>query len=263
MARSRFRRNLSRVWVAAGLCFVAWMWFGMQAAGLPEGVLRSDAAVRVSLQSAVRSFDPVPARAGAGLIFLPGGLVEPVAYAPLLKAIAAAGYPTRLVELPWRCACTAGQEASLFGEIDAVIAGDAETRWVLGGHSRGAMLAARYALGRAQRLAGLALLATTHPKRVDLSGFASLPVWKIHGAADGIAPLASARANSHNLPENTRWIEIEGGNHAQFGYYRYQLGDGSAAISRAEQQRQIEQALLAILAEVEGQRATLGRPAKD
>jgi hypothetical protein len=50
--------------------------------------------------------------------------------------------------------------------------------------------------------------------------------------------------NRHLLPPDTRWIGIEGGNHVQFGYYRHQLGDGAASISRDDQQRAVEQIVL-------------------
>ena len=36
-----------------------------------------------------------------------------------------------------------------------------------------------------------------------------------------------------------RWVEIGGGNHAQYGWYGEQLGDGLATISRPQQQEQI------------------------
>ena len=44
--------------------------------------------------------------------------------------------------------------------------------------------------------------------------------------------------NRNNLPSNAKLMKIEGANHAQFGYYGYQLGDSSANISREEQQKQ-------------------------
>jgi hypothetical protein len=55
-------------------------------------------------------------------------------------------------------------------------------------------------------------------------------------------------ANRRYLPPATRWIRIEGGNHAQFAYYRYQIRDRPATISRAEQTRVVVQALCDALA---------------
>jgi hypothetical protein len=43
------------------------------------------------------------------------------------------------------------------------------------------------------------------------------------------------------------WVPIEGGNHAQFGYYGPQPGDSPATISREEQQAQAVDATVALL----------------
>ena len=48
-------------------------------------------------------------------------------------------------------------------------------------------------------------------------------------------------------------VTIEGANHAQFGYYRYQLFDGEPTIGREEQQRQLTRAVLAALEDIERQ----------
>jgi len=44
---------------------------------------------------------------------------------------------------------------------------------------------------------------------------------------------------------------IEGGNHAQFGYYGPQKGDGVATVSRDEQQRLTVSAILELVNEIE------------
>jgi hypothetical protein len=61
-------------------------------------------------------------------------------------------------------------------------------------------------------------------------------VTKIFGTHDGIAGPEATRANAKLLPPSTKWIEIRGGNHVQFGYYRHQLMDGLPGIGREEQQ---------------------------
>jgi len=106
---------------------------------------------------------------------------------------------------------------------------------VLAGHTRGAMLASRYVHERVQHPQGLVLIGTTHPRDFDLSEL-DLPVTKIYGTADGVASIGDMRANAKLLPPATRWVEIEGGNHTQFGSYRFQLGDHAATISRRAQQ---------------------------
>ena len=43
------------------------------------------------------------------------------------------------------------------------------------------------------------------------------------------------------------WVEIDGSNHAQFGWYGEQPGDGKATISHLEQQEQIVAATAELL----------------
>jgi hypothetical protein len=65
--------------------------------------------------------------------------------------------------------------------------------------------------------------------------------------SDGLATEDKIAASRPLLPAATRWVAIEGGNHAQFGWYGPQSGDGTATISREEQQRQIVAATLELL----------------
>jgi hypothetical protein len=50
-----------------------------------------------------------------------------------------------------------------------------------------------------------------------------------------------------NLPADTEFLVIDGGNHGQFGDYGFQPGDNEAAISRAEQQSQVVDATIRFL----------------
>ena len=68
----------------------------------------------------------------------------------------------------------------------------------------------------------------------------------VDGAGRGIAG-ARVDASRACLPENTLWVPITGGNHAQFGWYGEQSGDNPAQISRSEQQDQIVAATTAFL----------------
>jgi hypothetical protein len=74
-----------------------------------------------------------------------------------------------------------------------------------------------------------------------------LPVVTIHGSLDGLATPAKIADSLKLLPPTTREAVIEGGNHAQYGNYGPQAGDGVATISREEQQRQTTQALVELV----------------
>lgn len=252
-----WKRVLRIVWIGAGLSFSAWMVLGFQATGVPGEVLRSNGQVEVTAHGKGWEFRKSDGESqAAGVIFLPGGMVDPVAYAPLLRNIALAGYRAHLVTLPWRFACTDGQVQELFAAIESLLLAEGgKTAWILAGHSRGGMLASRFVHERgttaaaAQPLAGLALIGTTHPRDFSLAEI-EMAVTKIYGTRDGIASYAAMRANAQFLPAQTRWAGIEGGNHVQFGYYRHQLGDDTATISRTEQQTAVRDELLRMLSAV-------------
>jgi hypothetical protein len=55
-------------------------------------------------------------------------------------------------------------------------------------------------------------------------------------------------ASMARLPPGSELVVIEGGNHAQFGHYGPQTGDGTATIDREEQQRQTAETLLSFVA---------------
>lgn len=245
--RPKIRAIIRWVWLTAGLAFTAWMVIGFQASDVPADATRSDPRVAVTVSEGGMNFRVAANPRRTGLIFLPGGMVDPIAYAPLMKRIAGEGHPVHLVYLPWRCACTDSQVMDLFQRIQAIIAGEPGTAWILAGHSRGAMLAARFVHENASPSAGLILIATTHPRDFSLAR-ASIPVVKVYGTRDGIASYSKMLPNRHLLPPDTRWIGIEGGNHVQFAHYRHQLGDSEASISRDHQQSAIEKAILESLA---------------
>ena len=244
------RRTLRRAWVVAGVLFTSWLYFGFQTVTTASAAADSDAQVEVLRAAETLQFRPVSVSHAAGLIFLPGGMVAPEAYAPLLRSIAGAGYPAYLVYLPMRVAFLESQMQEVFRCIEKLVASQPGTRWVLAGHSRGGMLASRFAHQGNPRLAGLALIGTTHPRDFSLAS-SSIPVVKIYGTRDRIATLSAMRENQHLLPASTRWVEIAGGNHVQFGHYRHQLGDGEATISREEQQTLVRRALLDVLSEAD------------
>ncbi|HEU4522006.1 MAG TPA: alpha/beta hydrolase, partial [Thermoanaerobaculia bacterium] len=75
----------------------------------------------------------------------------------------------------------------------------------------------------------------------------AMPVVKIYGSNDGVAPPERMFANRHLLPPDTKWVEIRGGNHSQFGHYGHQLMDGRPTITRAAQQAAARTALLEAL----------------
>jgi pimeloyl-ACP methyl ester carboxylesterase len=239
-----------RIWIASGLLFIAWMLWSFQPHGLPADTFESDDQLRVWHGGGSWRFEPLGEARGVGLVFLPGGMVDPRAYAPLARELARAGYPAAIVELPLRMARAPEDEQTVVERARmARGALGAERSWVLGGHSRGAAIATRVIEQEASSYRALALIGTTHPRN-DLSRLA-LPVVKIGGTRDCVAPRDRSEAATANLPADTEWIWIEGANHAQFGWYGSQLGDCRASIPRTEQQSELLAAVRALLDRIE------------
>jgi pimeloyl-ACP methyl ester carboxylesterase len=251
----RIRRVVRRVWITCGLLFTAWMIWSFQSHGLPADTFASDAQVSVAHGAGSWRFLPLADVRSAGLVFLPGGMVDPRAYGPIARELASAGYPVAIVELPLRMARTPEHEQTVLGRArDAQAALGGELGWVLAGHSRGAAIATRLIEHEASAFRAVALIGTTHPQN-DLSAL-PLPVVKIGGTRDCVAPRDRSEAAAANLPAETEWVWIEGANHAQFGWYGSQLGDCSASISRAEQQAELLAAVRGLLERVEGRSGT-------
>lgn len=214
---------------------MGWMVWSFQAHGVPPEALLTSAAVRVQeLEGSIRFLpaDPAP---GAGMVFLPGGMVQPEAYAPMARALAERGHPVAILKVPLRIAPTESMEEEVRSRGRAAQVSVPGIPWVLAGHSRGAAIATRLLARSPENYRALALVGTTHPK-VDLSDL-SIPVLKIGGTRDCVADRETSEANAHNLPARTEWSWIPGANHAQFGHYGSQLGDCRAEIGRDTQQR--------------------------
>lgn len=106
--RKRIWGWVRRVWATVGvmalLGFAGWSFLAYRASDDAKLALVSDDQVEVIRGEGYWSFT---ARFGgdpraAGLLFFPGALVEPAAYAPLARAVLRAGHPVLLVELPRR-----------------------------------------------------------------------------------------------------------------------------------------------------------------
>jgi len=249
-------RVIRRIWITLGLgataVFIAWSIVAYRANAEARAATRSNSQVLVDHGDGLWHFTPVDARARSpALVFFPGAVVDPRAYASLAQAVARAGYPVILVELPRRGAFGGADAPELGSRIIAVIpAGGGPRPIVAGGHSRGAVVAARIAAENPERLAGLVIVGSSHPRDHDLSSL-EIPVTKIVGTRDGLAAPAEVRRNAALLPPHTRWLWIEGGNHSQFGWYGFQPMDRWPGIDASVQRAALIGGVLDLLAEVE------------
>ena len=103
-------------------------------------------------------------------------------------------------------------------------------------------MAANYTAEHPEEIEGLILLAAYSTE--DLSE-SEVSVLSIYGTEDEVLNMKKYQENFSNLPENTIEYVIEGGNHANYGYYGEQKGDGAAEISREEQIQQVMDQIIA------------------
>jgi pimeloyl-ACP methyl ester carboxylesterase len=253
MDRRQLWRRIRRVWITLGIfvtvVFVGWSLVAYRASAAARRAVRSDSTVAVIDDDEICAF--LPRRvASAGMpafVFFPGALVDPIAYAPLARAVAVAGFPAYLIRLPRRGAFGGAESPVLERRLDRLLAAAGTPRtWVVAGHSRGAVVASRIAAERRTGFVGLVLIGSSHPRDVDLSGLA-IPVTKIVGARDGLASRAEVEANRAKLPTATRWVWVEGGNHSQFGWYGFQPGDRRATIEASAQRAEMIDAVIDLL----------------
>lgn len=70
-----------------------------------------------------------------------------------------------------------------------------------------------------------------------------LSALQITGTADGVLNWEEWEKTKANLPADTAFISIDGGNHGQFGSYGMQKGDNAPEITEDEQLQNVVQAL--------------------
>lgn len=236
--KSRGKRIVMNLFIAFAVLFALFFFYTenyYRADRTAIMMLRSDGEVAVTSSENGCYFD------GPGaehlLIFYPGGKVQETAYAPLLRLLAEEGTDVFLVRMPFRLAVFGKDKAEEVMEETAD-----HTHVYLGGHSLGGAMAADYAAEHPGELDGLILLASYSTKTIP----SELPVLSVYGSEDGVLDADRYEKNRANLADLQELV-IEGGNHAGFGSYGEQKGDGTASIDPGRQWEAAAQAILSFI----------------
>lgn len=168
------------------------------------------------------------------VIFYPGAKVEVIAYLPLLDQIRQTGVTCILVDMPFHMAIFDSNAAQDVMERFPDVA-----HWYVAGHSMGGAMASQFAANHPDEVDGLILLGAyiygDYPPEKTLTVYGSLN-----------------QSVEDHLDYTENVVEIQGGNHAQFGNYGPQKGDAEATISAQEQQKQTVEAIAAFLSRQQG-----------
>ncbi|MEI5583848.1 MULTISPECIES: alpha/beta hydrolase [unclassified Agromyces] len=186
--------------------------------------------------------EPTTGATDTGLVFIPGAKVQPSAYLYKMAGIVeATGMTVVITEPTLNLAFFDTRPLSAF----TADAPDVE-RWYVGGHSLGGVRACQLAADAEADAAaepaveGLILFGSYC---VDDLSDSDLAVLSIVGENDGLSTPEDVAARSGNLPDDAVTVVIEGANHAAFGDYGDQPGDGTATIDRQTARAEIADAV--------------------
>jgi hypothetical protein len=154
-----------------------------------------------------------------GIIFYPGGKVEVRGYLPMAEKMAERGYTVALCRMPINLA---------FFDMNAYKAPVANVKgvdeWYMMGHSLGGVAAGTCFNNHLSDFEGLILLGSYPLKSKEPEN-----TLVIYGTQD-------LNMKTEMIHPKNEVLKLEGGNHAQFGNYGIQAGDGKATLSREMQQ---------------------------
>lgn len=180
-----------------------------------------------------------------GLILYPGARVDAKAYSPSAQVIASKGYLVIIVPMPLNLAGFAINRAlKVINSFPHIV------HWAIGGHSHGGAMAASFAYNNPSIIKGLVLWSSYPAGKNDFSA-RDLAAVSIYETLDGQSIMKGIDSYRNRLPSHTRWIPIEGGCHAQFGWYDLQKNENVPTISHEAQQEIITTATLDLLAQLE------------
>ena len=167
----------------------------------------------------------------SAVIFYPGGKVEYTSYLPMLMNLAERGIDCYLVEMPFNIAFFSQNSA------DSIMNDSSYNHYFIAGHSLGGVVASAY-VNATNNTDGLILLAAYPTEKI------SKPVLSIYGSNDNVLDKEKYNEAKSLITGNFTEVIIKGANHAHFGYYGNQAGDGNANITAENQQNQTVDAII-------------------
>ena len=241
-ARRRRLKRVGLVGLAAVILvttgFLAWTGLIFGATDEELAAVRHDPAVTLAEAPDGLVLSPASGVSDTGLVFIPGAKVEAAAYARKLSGLAAAGVTVVITQPLLNLAIADPRPLSAY----TALAPDVQ-EWAVGGHSLGGVKACLLADDPA--VDALVLFASYCTS--DLSA-SPLRVLSVSASEDGLSTPDDIEAAAGSLPPNTEFATIEGANHAAFGDYGAQPGDGAATASSEKVRAELTAVLTGFLA---------------
>ena len=163
------------------------------------------------------------------MIFYPGASIEPTAYSSIMTMLAERGIDGFIIDMP--------ADMAIFGQnkADDIYKNYPNyKKYYLAGHSMGGAMIANYAAKTSNQVDGLFMLAAYPTENLTAAEY---PILFIYGSNDGVVNRDKLATGLTLTPASAVNYEIPGGNHAYFGDYGEQSGDGTATIKPITQQK--------------------------
>ena len=173
-----------------------------------------------------------------GVLYFPGARVNPYSYLYPLSEIAASGVTVVIMDPLMNMALF---DTRSIEELS--LAAPKVSDWVLSGHSLGGVRACM--LADHPDVVGLVLMGSYCANDISST---DISVLQILASGDGLIDAEAVKASAGLLPPSTQKITLEGANHASFGTYGEQPGDGIATLSRAEVREELTALFVQLLA---------------
>lgn len=228
---SQNRKNHKVVRALAGLCLIflalltavlVWVHFSLYPPS--TAARRASSSANVTQTSEYIKFDSPDEK--ANVVFINGALVNSTAYGVMAQKLTRQHIDVYLVKSPLNLPVLNAKAAS------RIISEQHLTHVYLAGHSLGGVIAA----GNVDKTTeGLILLASYPSNNTDLSR-SDVRVLSLTATSDTVLQWDKWHEAKKRLPYSTTYTSIRGGNHAGFGSYGVQKGDGKASISNENQQ---------------------------
>jgi hypothetical protein len=228
----RLRTVLIGTLAVVALAIVAFLvWTNMVMQGDRDKALDvwNDDDITITSREGSITLSPTTGATGEGLLFIPGAKVDPYAYMYKLSGLVDAGLTVVISEPTLNLAFFDARTLDDFAPLAPGV-----TTWYVGGHSLGGVRACM--LADSPGVEGIILFASYCA--TDLSR-SELAVLSIAGTNDGLSTPDKIAGATPFLPPDATFVDIFGANHASFGDYGVQEGDGTATVSSDEVRNRI------------------------
>lgn len=163
-----------------------------------------------------------------GVIFYSGEKIEEESYVGICKKLSECGYKVVIPKMNLNLPVLSTNKANkVIDEMPNV------KDWYIIGHQKGGDEASKASINQKNIKGAILLGSYSNNENLKLLSKKALLIW---GSKDGIMNFEGFSDAQKNLPKDTVYYEIIGGNTSNFGDYGLQKGDNEALIDREQQQ---------------------------